>query len=76
VDGGLPRLLPEQAMRSRGLRNTLPFVEGTDQVRLRTNDDVTRRALRRVAFRTGGRRFRFADGDFRVTVESTERPAE
>ncbi|WP_254821985.1 hypothetical protein [Haloglomus halophilum] len=74
VDGGLPRLLPEQAMRSRGLRNTLPFVEGTDQVRLRTNDDVTRRALRRVAFRTGGRRFRFGDGDFRVTVGSTQRP--
>jgi hypothetical protein len=76
VDGGLPRLLPEQAMRSRGLRNTLPFAEGADQVRLRTNDDVTRRALRRVAFRTGGRRFRFADGDFRVTVESTKRTVE
>jgi hypothetical protein len=70
VGGGLPRLLPEQAMRSRGLRNTLPFAEGADQVRLRTTDDVTRGALRRVAFRTGGRRFRFGDGDFRVTVES------
>ncbi|WP_276261173.1 hypothetical protein [Haloglomus litoreum] len=74
VGGGLPRLLPEQAMRSRGLRNTLPFVEGVEQVRLRTNDGVTRGALRRVEFRTGGRRFRFGDGDFRVTVESTREP--
>jgi hypothetical protein len=57
-------------MRSRGLRNTLSFADGAQQVRLRTSDDVTRGALRRVDFRTGGRRFRFGGGDFRVTVES------
>lgn len=70
--GRLRRLLREQAMRSRGLRNTLGFLEeGVDRVRLRTTDDAVRRALRRVSRRTGGRRFRFAGGRFRLTVDAT-----
>lgn len=73
-DGRLRRLLPEQAMRSRGLRNTLGFLaEDVDQVRLRTTDDVVRGALRRVSRRADGRRFRFAGGRFRLTVD-TDRP--
>lgn len=72
----LARLLPEQAMRSRGLRNTLAFVDdGVREVRLLTTDDVVRGALRRVSLRTGGRRFRFADGRFRLTVDSVRTPA-
>lgn len=73
-DGADPlrRLVAEQVMRSRGLRNTLGVVgEGVERVRLRANGTVVRRALRRVDFRVGSRRFRF-DGDrFRVTVGST-----
>lgn len=72
----LPRLLSEQVMRSRGLRNTLAFAaEGVRAVRLRTTDDVVRDALRRVAFRTGGRRFRFEGGRFRITVDSVRTAA-
>lgn len=72
----LPRLIPEQAMQARGLRNTLPFAgEGVEQVRLRTTYDVARRALRHLAYRTDGRRFRSEGREFRLTVESTRSPA-
>jgi hypothetical protein len=76
ADRGLRRLIAEQVMRSRGLRNSLAFVEsGVEIVRLRTSEDVVGDALRRVEARAGRRRFRFGGGRFRVTVDRVRETA-
>lgn len=73
-DGSLGRLIPEQVMHSRGLRNTLPFFEdGVETVRLETTATVTGRATRTVRLNTGASGFRFGGDAYRFHVESGSR---
>ncbi|MEF8773254.1 MAG: hypothetical protein V5A23_03135 [Halobacteriales archaeon] len=66
ADGADRRLVAEQVMQRRDLRNTLPFFEsGIDRVELRTDDAVARRAS---GFGSGPLRFRYAGEAFRIAA--------
>jgi hypothetical protein len=76
-DDGPDRLLPEQAMRARGLRNTLPFfTEGVETVRLETTGTVASRTARVVRFGASQGGFRFEGTVYGFRVGAGEAPTE